>query len=75
MGGLRHKNQRFNNISSQVNSSMLMLSSLGMLLPTILVSNDEVSDDGVLVLSRVTSVILLVVSCLFLYFQVNYAPL
>ncbi len=69
-GGWRYKTQTYGKISSQINSTLLMLSTMGILLPTVLNGSGEAStasDNG---FSRATSIILFLIYFLFLYFQV-----
>jgi Ca2+:H+ antiporter len=70
-GGLRHRVQTFNKISSQVNSTLLMLSTAGVMLPTVLTLSGEESRMGELGFSRYASILLFVSYFAFLYFQVN----
>lgn len=69
-GGLYNKTQHFGTISSQMNSSLLMLSTMGILFPTILSNTDEESSLGELGYSRATALILFFLYFAFLYFQV-----
>lgn len=71
LGGMRHKVQSFSKISSQMNATLLILSCFGVLGPTILSLSSDESRLGELGFSRITSVILLLVYCAFLYFQVS----
>jgi Ca2+:H+ antiporter len=70
-GGMKFREQKYGKITSQVNMSLLMLSVMGLLFPTVLVSSVEVSQTGDLGFSRCTSVIMLLMYCAFLYFQVR----
>ncbi len=70
-GGMRFKSQTFGKISSQVNSTLLMLSTMGILLPTVLYQSGEASDMSDNGFSRATSLVLFVIYFIFLYFQVN----
>ena len=69
-GGMRYKTQFFGKVSSQINSTLLMLSTAGVLLPTMLsMSGDETSMNEV-DFSRWTSLFLFLGYFAFLYFQV-----
>eukprot|EP01032_Pedospumella_encystans_P016814 gene16814-19166_t len=68
-GGIKHKNQYFGTISSQMNASLLMLATMGILFPTILSNTFQESRLGEMGFSRATSVILFLLYFAFLYFQ------
>lgn len=70
-GGYKHKIQYFGTISSQMNASLLMLATMGILFPTILSNTFEESTLGEMGYSRATSVILFLLYIAFLYFQVH----
>lgn len=70
-GGLKFKSQIFGTISGQVNSSLLMLSCMGLLFPSILTNASEESDYDELTFSRVSSLILLALYGCYLFFQLN----
>jgi Ca2+:H+ antiporter len=70
-GGFYNKVQRFGTLSSLMNSTLLMLSVFGVLLPTILTTYQEESNLGELGYSRGTSVVLFVLYFSFVYFQVS----
>ncbi len=70
-GGLRHKDQKFNVISSQVNATLLILSTAGVMLPTVLTMSGEESVLGELGFSRWASIFLFISYFAFLYFQVR----
>jgi Ca2+:H+ antiporter len=70
-GGYKHKIQYFGTISSQMNASLLMLATMGILFPTILSNTNEESTLGELGFSRATSLILFLLYFAFLYFQVR----
>lgn len=72
LGGLYNKTQSYGTISSQVNSTLMMLSVMGILFPTVLSSSGFESYDGLLGLSRATSLILFAIYGCYLYFQVNW---
>jgi Ca2+:H+ antiporter len=69
-GGLVEKTQHFGTISSQMNSTLLILSTMGILFPTILSNTSEESRLGELGFSRATALILFLLYFAFLYFQV-----
>lgn len=69
-GGLQENVQKYNKISSQVNSTLLMLSTMSILFPTVLYQSGKCSKLGELGLSRGTSLILFFLYFGFLYFQV-----
>jgi hypothetical protein len=69
-GGLKNETQTFNRNAASMNSSLLMLAAMGMLFPTMLaLSGASMHDSSVLLLSRVMSLLLVVVYGMFLYFQ------
>lgn len=70
-GGMKHKTQYFGTISSQMNASLLMLATMGILFPTILSNTFQESRLGEMGFSRATSVILFLLYFAFLYFQVT----
>lgn len=69
-GGYYNKTQHFGTISSQINSTLLMLATMGILFPTILSHTNEESELGEIGYSRATSLILFLTYFAFLYFQV-----
>ena len=71
-GGLYHTTQNFGTISSQMNATLLMIATMGILFPTILSDTDQESRLGELGYSRGTSLILFVLYFAFIYFQVFY---
>lgn len=71
LGGNRHKAQTFSKISSQMNATLLILSCLAILGPTILTMSGEESRLGELGFSRITSIMLIIMYFAFLYFQVS----
>lgn len=70
-GGLYHKTQDFGTISSQINSTLLLLSTMAVLFPTILSNSGQESTLGELGLSRATSFVLFGIYFAYLYFQVR----
>jgi Ca2+:H+ antiporter len=71
-GGYYNKTQTFGTISSQMNSTLLMLATMGILFPTVLSGSAQESNLGLLGYSRGTSLILFVLYVAFLYFQVRF---
>lgn len=74
LGGNRYKTQTFSKISSQMNTTLLILSCLAVLGPTILTLSGNESRLGELGFSRITSIMLLFMYFAFLFFQVINAP-
>ena len=70
IGGLKHKVQRHGKVTSQINSSLIMVSSMGLLFPTILTTSNMETNMDELNLSRGSAVILLLLYLAFLYYQV-----
>ena len=70
-GGLKHKTQTFGRISGQVNATLLMLSCMGLLFPSILTNTQEESAYDELTFSRVASLVLLGLYACYLYFQLS----
>lgn len=75
LGGNRYKTQTFSKISSQMNSTLLILSCLAVLGPTILSLSGNESRLGELGFSRITSIMLLFMYFAFLFFQVRFATI
>jgi Ca2+:H+ antiporter len=69
-GGLYHTDQTFGTISSQMNSTLLILATMGILLPTVLSGTNKESRLGELGYSRGTSLVLFFLYFGFIYFQV-----
>lgn len=69
-GGLRFKEQKFNKVTSQINSPMLMLATMSCLFPAVLTLSNTENSDGELLMSRAVSLFLLMSYGLFIYFQV-----
>ena len=72
LGGCRYKKQYFSKISSQINSTLLILSCVGVLGPTLLTMATNESRLGELGYSRFTSILLFVLYFAYIYFQVIY---
>mmetsp|Transcript_26873 Transcript_26873/g.79192 ORF Transcript_26873/g.79192 Transcript_26873/m.79192 type:complete len:403 (-) Transcript_26873:320-1528(-) len=69
-GGLKNETQHFNRNAASMNSSLLMLAAMSILFPTsIQLSGAELHHHSILLLSRVMSILLLIVYAAFLYFQ------
>jgi Ca2+:H+ antiporter len=73
-GGVKHKTQRFNRTASSMNSGLLLLSVMSLTFPMLLNATHQATHDtldpvAVLYISRVVAAMLLVVYCLYLYFQ------
>jgi Ca2+:H+ antiporter len=69
LGGIYNHEQQFKKISSQINSTLLIVSVMAILFPTILTLTEDIDFKGELLLSRITSVLLFVLYCLYLVFQ------
>ena len=70
-GGTRFKTQRFGTISGQINSSLLMLSCMGLLFPAVLTISSEENIKDELMYSRITSLVLIVMYGCYLFFQLK----
>lgn len=68
-GGIRHEIQYFQTLSGQINSTLLMLTTMTVLFPTILIESGGASRHAELGLSRATSLLLFLLYGGFLYFQ------
>jgi Ca2+:H+ antiporter len=73
-GGVKHKTQRFNRTASSMNSGLLLLSVMSLTFPMLLNATHQATHDtldpvAVLYISRVVAAMLLVVYCLYLFFQ------
>ncbi|KAJ3127113.1 hypothetical protein HK098_006810 [Nowakowskiella sp. JEL0407] len=76
LGGLQHKTQKFNATAAQTAASLFCLTILALFIPAVLqwqVSGEE-GEALVLVVSRYTALILLVVYILYLVFQLKTHP-
>ncbi|KAF1987190.1 hypothetical protein K402DRAFT_53275 [Aulographum hederae CBS 113979] len=74
LGGLRFREQIYNNTATQMHACMLSLSVMSLLLPTAFhasFADTELADRRTLKISRGTSVVLLLVYVLFLLFQLK----
>eukprot|EP00775_Hariotina_reticulata_P012174 gene12173-12311_t len=71
-GGIYHQTQTFNAVANQATSSMLMLSCLSIVIPTAAMhSGHHISEEALINLSRGTAVIMLLVYCCYLAFQLR----
>lgn len=71
-GGMKFREQKYQKITAQVNMTLLMLSVMGLLFPTILRNSIELSQTGDLGFSRCTCIMLLLMYLTYLYFQVSF---
>lgn len=71
VGGLTRRTQYFKKISSQVNSTLLMIGTMSILFPWMLMESTMESEKEKLGFSRVASVVLLLMYLAFLVFQVG----
>jgi Ca2+:H+ antiporter len=72
LGGLKRTEQTFNITAAQTSSSLLALTTLSLLVPAAFyATTPSDNDDGILKLSHGTSIVLLIVYLLFLFFQVS----
>ena len=73
LGGLKHKEQTFNATTSHLNAGLLLLSVMCLLLPAVLSASgtEFVVGSSALLLSRMVSVVMLLLYCAFLVFQLK----
>jgi Ca2+:H+ antiporter len=74
LGGLRYQEQVYNSTVTQMSACMLSLAVMSLLLPTAFhaaFSNNAIADHETLLVSRGTSVVLLIVYILYLVFQLK----
>lgn len=71
VGGYYKRTQRHETVSAQVNSSLLMISVMGIVLPNVLSSSGMVSDLSLIGFSRGISMVLFFVYVAFLFFQLK----
>ncbi|KAL3930076.1 MAG: hypothetical protein SGPRY_001689 [Prymnesium sp.] len=72
IGGFKYKEQNFSADTVRANTSLLMLGMITLLLPAMLdITNTQLHDNDSLTLSRVCSIILLIVYMCFLVFQLK----
>ena len=77
-GGLRHKEQTFNPQAVSINTTLLLLSTICLILPTVFhialsISGGEENEiiNGVLMVSRLTAIVLMASYALLLFFQLK----
>jgi Ca2+/H+ antiporter len=73
IGGLTRRTQYFKKISSQVNSTLLMISTMGILFPSLLAQSTDETVSNQVLFSRISSVTLLIMYFAYLIFQVRRA--
>ena len=71
VGGLTRRTQYFKKISSQVNSTLLMISTMGILFPSLLAQSTSETVSNQVLFSRISSVTLLIMYLAYLIFQVR----
>jgi Ca2+:H+ antiporter len=72
IGGLRHRQQKFNKHITTINCSLLLLSVMGILFPAMLnLSGADRSSSSELQLSRFTAILLLLTYVAYIYFQLK----
>ncbi|KAK2811508.1 hypothetical protein FQN50_002131 [Emmonsiellopsis sp. PD_5] len=74
IGGIKYREQTYNNAATEISTSLLCLSAFSLLIPTVfheVFKNAASADRAVLTLSRASSVILLGVYPLYLVFQLK----
>ncbi|KAI8887311.1 calcium/proton exchanger [Backusella circina FSU 941] len=72
LGGLKRTEQTFNITAAQTSSSLLALTTLSLLVPAAFyATTPSDNEDGILKLSHGTSIVLLIVYLLFLFFQLK----
>jgi Ca2+:H+ antiporter len=69
VGGIYNYDQKFQKISSQINSSLLLVSVMSILFPTILIYSNDIDFNGELLMSRIISIFLFILYILYLVFQ------
>jgi Ca2+:H+ antiporter len=74
-GGIKHEEQKFNMTVAQIMSSLMAVASASLIIPAtlyaVMAKNDVTTDDQVMILSRGTSIILLILYVLYLLFQLR----
>jgi len=70
-GGIRRDEQTFNVTAAKANTSLLLLSSLALILPTPMGSTGYVEEENVLFVSRITGVFMLFMYLQLLFFQLR----
>lgn len=70
-GGIKHKEQKFSSEAVSTNGSLLMLAMLALIIPATFGQIENQSADTILTLSRIASLILLILYVFFLLFQLK----
>ena len=73
-GGIKYREQTFNSTVASTMSSLMTVASASLIIPATLyavMTNDSGSDDNIMVLSRGTSIILLIIYISYLFFQLK----
>ncbi|OQV02698.1 hypothetical protein CLAIMM_07848 [Cladophialophora immunda] len=73
-GGLRYPEQSFNSTVASTMSSLMTVATSSLIIPATLyavMSNNKAQDDNIMILSRGTSIILLLIYVAYLYFQLK----
>merc|ERR1712225_102824 len=73
-GGIRYKEQTFNSTVASTMSSLMTVATSSLIIPATLyavMSDNKSQDDNIMILSRGTSIILLVIYVAYLYFQLK----
>ena len=71
LGGLKYKYQRFNKMDASVNSVLLIFAASAILLPTVMISSEQINIRNGLSLSRIIAVVAFILYVAFLYFQIS----
>ena len=74
LGGIRYPEQSFNNVAAQAMSSLMFVATGSLILPAafqVALPAGKTTDDQVLALSRGTSIVLLIIYILYLWFQLK----
>lgn len=76
VGGIRYREQKFNTTVASTMSSLMAVSSASLIIPATLYAalasnNDPETDSNILLVSHCTSVVLLIVYVMYLYFQMK----
>lgn len=75
VGGLRHREQSFNSTVASTMSSLMAVASASLIIPATLYAamskSEQSARDNILILSHGTSIILLVIYVMYLYFQLR----
>ncbi|KIW96246.1 calcium/proton exchanger [Cladophialophora bantiana CBS 173.52] len=74
VGGIRYPEQSFNSTVASTMSSLMTVATSSLIIPATLyavMSNNKAQDDNIMILSRGTSIILLLIYVAYLYFQLK----